>query len=100
MQMTSNEELKLNILSLYTNISYYSDINNKNTIIYNDRINICDTIINYLVDDNEEIMFESARTIGNLSRFDDVKDFLISKNIIQILCVLLQHTIRGIAYNL
>lgn len=45
-------------------------------------------------------MFESARTIGNLSRFDDVKDFLISKNIIQILCVLLQHTIRGIAYNL
>lgn len=108
---TPNEELLLNCLSLYTNITYCCSYNRNDgsskksessivdTIIYEDRINICKTVIPYLVHENEEVICESCRTISNLSLLSDVCNYLMERDIITILNVLLTHTMRLIVFT-
>lgn len=105
---TPNEELLLNCLSLYTNTTYCCSFKTDaskletpiiDTIIYEDRINICNTVIPYLVHENEEVICETCRTISNLSLLSDVCDSLMKRDILKILNVLLSHTMRLIVFT-
>lgn len=75
-----NEELVLSILSTLNNLSYYytTDVNAKQT-------DILDAVTEYSQSDNKECVVETMRILGNLSRSNPSRNYIVDSDIFNIL---------------
>lgn len=81
-----NEELVLSILSTLNNLSYYyysSDLNEEMFTIK--QVDILEAVTEYCQSDNKECVVESMRILGNLSRSNTSRDYIVNSDIFNIL---------------
>ncbi|OQR96999.1 hypothetical protein ACHHYP_12882 [Achlya hypogyna] len=89
-----HEELKLNVVSCVTNLSYYATPDN---VVAAHRLALADLLAAGLADPNEEMVVEAARALGNLARFPDVLARLAAAGGLAEVVALLQHPSRPVA---
>eukprot|EP00792_Barthelona_sp_PAP020_P008843 TRINITY_DN3253_c0_g1_i1.p1 TRINITY_DN3253_c0_g1~~TRINITY_DN3253_c0_g1_i1.p1 ORF type:complete len:656 (-),score=178.03 TRINITY_DN3253_c0_g1_i1:1403-3331(-) len=82
-------EALLNALAATTNLTFYGSPSNRITAQYEE---LTPTLVSLLAYDNDEIVFESARSLGNLSRIAAVRAILSQHPHCEVIAVLLNHS--------
>lgn len=89
----SCEELVLNIVRCITNLSYYGCTSNtERTFLFKDHLRIAKRFAALLLHDHPDMVLESARAFGNLSRNEAVRQWIHDNRVDEILFVLLDHS--------
>lgn len=80
-----NDELVLSILSTLNNLSYYytSDLNQD--LFSVKQIDILEAVTEYCQSDNKETVVETMRILGNLSRSNASRNYIVDTDIFNVL---------------
>ncbi|XP_065837741.1 armadillo repeat-containing protein 2-like isoform X2 [Oscarella lobularis] len=89
------EELVLNTIATINNLSYY---NISESIIVAKQDFITELLANVLLNDNMEIMAETFRVFGNLSRSKEVRAILANKKVDRMMITVLDSGRRDVVY--
>ncbi|XP_022081750.1 armadillo repeat-containing protein 2-like isoform X2 [Acanthaster planci] len=92
----TSEELVLNTVITINNLSFYDVIGSE---IVERRMEISRLLLKLLMTDNMEGMIEAARVFGNLSRAAEVRDYLTSKKVDEMMVTLLDAQNREVVYT-
>eukprot|EP01105_Mastigella_eilhardi_P024960 TRINITY_DN6638_c0_g1_i1.p1 TRINITY_DN6638_c0_g1~~TRINITY_DN6638_c0_g1_i1.p1 ORF type:complete len:824 (+),score=202.25 TRINITY_DN6638_c0_g1_i1:104-2473(+) len=88
--IAKHEELVLNVIGALTNLSATAD--QHTNIILKHRIKIATILAPLVLHHNEEVVTESLRVFGNLSRFDDVSALIAAQRVDEAAVILLSHS--------
>eukprot|EP01135_Chromosphaera_perkinsii_P012051 Nk52_evm14s2578 gene=Nk52_evmTU14s2578 len=91
-----HEELILNVVATFNNLSYY---NIEGNIAVDNRIVVSKVIIPLLLHVNVEAVIETVRVFGNFTRFDNVKILMHELKADVAMVVLLSHSDRDVVYS-
>ncbi|XP_075453695.1 armadillo repeat-containing protein 2 isoform X2 [Ascaphus truei] len=72
------EELVINTVATINNLSYYQD---DDSVITDRRLQISELLLKVLLCNNMDGILEAARVFGNLTRYQDVRDFIEEKSV-------------------
>ncbi|XP_033636012.1 armadillo repeat-containing protein 2-like [Asterias rubens] len=92
----TSEELVLNTVITINNLSFYDVIG---SCIVERQAEISRLVLKLLMNDNMEAMIEASRVFGNLSRTVEVRDFLTSKKVDEMMVTLLDAGNMEIVYT-
>lgn len=80
-----NDELVLSILSTLNNLSYYYTNDGNQDLFSIKQIDILDAVTEYCQSDNKESVVETMRILGNLSRSNTSRNYIVDSDIFNIL---------------
>ncbi|XP_038044159.1 armadillo repeat-containing protein 2-like [Patiria miniata] len=92
----TSEELVLNTVITINNLSFYDIIGSE---IVERRMEISRLLLKLLMNDNMDGMIEASRVFGNLSRAVEVRDYLTSKKVDEMMVTLLDARNREVVYT-
>ena len=91
-----SQELVLNIVGAINNISFYRHDDNQ---ILGLRLEIAESLVHLLYDENMDVVIETARVFGNFSQEPEVRELLRSKQADELMVVLLEHANREVVFT-
>lgn len=91
-----SQELVLNIVGAINNISFYRQDDNH---ILGLRLEIAESLVHLLYDENMDVVIETARVFGNFSQEPEVRELLRSKQADELMVVLLEHSNREVVFT-
>lgn len=84
-----NEELVLSILSTLNNLSYYYTTEVDHVMFNVKQIDILEAVAEYTQSSNKECVIETMRILGNLSRSNTGRNYIVDSDIFNILFTVL-----------
>lgn len=84
-----NEELVLSILSTLNNLSYYYTNESDKDQVSIKQTDILEAVTEYSLSGNKEAVVETMRILGNLSRSNTSRDYIVDSDIFNILLKIL-----------
>lgn len=91
-----SQELVLNIVGAINNISFYRHNDNH---ILGLRLEIAESLVHLLYDENMDVVIETARVFGNFSQEPEVRELLRNKQADELMVVLLEHSNREVVFT-
>jgi hypothetical protein len=95
-QQSTSQELVLNIVGAINNISFYRHQDNR---ILGLRLEIAESLVHLLYDENMEVVIETARVFGNFSQEPEVRELLREKQADELMVILLDHSNREVVFT-
>ncbi|KAM5165188.1 armadillo repeat-containing protein 2 [Mantella aurantiaca] len=89
------EELVINTVATLSNLSFYE---NDSSAVTRRRLLISKLMFKLLLSNNMEGILEAARVFGNLSHYQDVRDFIVKNNVYKFLVTLLDSRHQNVCY--
>ncbi|KAM9316634.1 armadillo repeat-containing protein 2 [Gastrophryne carolinensis] len=89
------EELVINTLATLSNLSFYE---NDNSAITKKRLDLSKLLFKFLLCNNMEGMLEAVRVFGNLSHYQDVRDFIVKSGVYKFIVTLLDSRDQNVCY--
>jgi len=97
-RISDSEELVLNVVSAVTNLLFYDRQSNLLSQDYNKQL-LCRLFRPLLLESyNDEALQETARALGNLSRYQDARRWMVELRLDEVLVILLNHDERDLVY--
>ncbi|XP_029451163.1 armadillo repeat-containing protein 2 [Rhinatrema bivittatum] len=90
------EELVINTTATINNLSYYQG---QNSIIKARKLSIADLLLKLLMSNSMDGILEAARVFGNLSRYQEVRDFIVQKNVYKFMIALLDAKHQDVCFS-
>ncbi|XP_071954692.1 armadillo repeat-containing protein 2-like [Antedon mediterranea] len=94
--VNQSEELVLNTVVTINNLAYY---NMPGSMVVEKQIDVCEMLTKLLMMDNQEGMVEATRVFGNLSRSFEVRDYISTNKVDEMMVTLLDSGNREIVYT-
>ncbi|XP_018419240.1 PREDICTED: armadillo repeat-containing protein 2 [Nanorana parkeri] len=89
------EELVINTVATLSNLSFYE---NYSSAITKRRLEISKLMFRLLLSNNMEGILEAARVFGNLSHYQDVREFIVENSVYKFLVTLLDSRHQNVCY--
>ncbi|XP_072264839.1 armadillo repeat-containing protein 2 isoform X2 [Pyxicephalus adspersus] len=93
--MDECEELVINTVATLSNLSFYE---NDSSAITKRRLEISKLMFKLLLSDNMDGILEAVRVFGNLSHYQDVRDFIVKNSVYKFLVTLLDSRHQNVCY--
>ncbi|KAG8444685.1 hypothetical protein GDO86_009741 [Hymenochirus boettgeri] len=90
------EELVINAVATINNLSYYQ---HDTSAITCKRLEISKLLLKLLLCNNMDGILETVRVFGNLSRYDDVRDFMMKNNVYKFIVALLDAKQQEVCFS-
>ncbi|OCT80393.1 armadillo repeat-containing protein 2 [Xenopus laevis] len=90
------EELVINTVATVNNLSFYQD---DTSVITKKRLEISKSLFKLLLCNNMDGILEAARVFGNLSRYQDVRNFMMEKSVYKFFVALLDSKHQEICFS-
>ncbi|XP_030055047.1 armadillo repeat-containing protein 2 isoform X2 [Microcaecilia unicolor] len=90
------EELVINTAATINNLSYYQG---QNSIIKARKLVVAELLLKLLISDSMDGILEAARVFGNLSRYQEVRDFIVQKKVYKFMIALLDAKHQDVCFS-
>ncbi|XP_075058985.1 armadillo repeat-containing protein 2 [Mixophyes fleayi] len=90
------EELVISTVATISNLSYYQ---NDSSVIADRRLEICKLLLKLMLSNNMERILEATRVFGNLSKYQDVRDFIFEKSVYKFIVTLLDARHQDVCFS-
>ncbi|NWR31431.1 ARMC2 protein, partial [Tachuris rubrigastra] len=90
------EELVINAATTINNLSYYQV---ESSVIQDKKLHIAEMLLKLLMSDNMDGVVEAVRVFGNLSRYQEVCDFIMQKKIYKFMIALLDSKNHDVCFS-
>eukprot|EP01006_Ploeotia_vitrea_P003604 TRINITY_DN112909_c0_g1_i1.p1 TRINITY_DN112909_c0_g1~~TRINITY_DN112909_c0_g1_i1.p1 ORF type:complete len:682 (+),score=42.02 TRINITY_DN112909_c0_g1_i1:51-2096(+) len=87
--VSTNEELVLNLMQCLTNITYYQDANN---VLLERALDLVGPLSLLILHNHLEAVIEGTKAFGNLTRHAAVRVWMVEKRVDEAIVILLDHT--------
>nr|XP_033792028.1 armadillo repeat-containing protein 2 isoform X2 [Geotrypetes seraphini] len=90
------EELVINTVATINNLSYYQG---QNSIIKARKLEVAEFLLKLLMSDSMDGILEATRVFGNLSRYQEVRDFIVQKKVYKFMIALLDAKHQDVCFS-